>query len=110
MALGEIFMEIEDRVVEEKNLERLENLVEILHEEGSKSVSKASCGVHSKVSCLCERERERDAKEAIRSFVGSVGICLYAIRLNKNIDVDVANPSATNRPSLMERRATSIYL
>ncbi|CAN7065377.1 unnamed protein product [Brassica rapa subsp. trilocularis] len=44
MALGEIFMEIEDRVVEEKNLERLENLVEIiriLHEEGSKSVSKA---------------------------------------------------------------------
>ncbi|CAH2038718.1 unnamed protein product [Thlaspi arvense] len=69
-----IFMEIEDGVVEEKNLERLENLVEILHREGSKvpeSVKEAYCkvAVECTAKCLASERDEREAyTEAIRSI------------------------------------------
>lgn len=69
-----IFMEIEDGVVEEKNLERLENLVEILHKEGSKvpeTVKEAYCqvAVECTVKCLAyEKDAKKAYTEAIRSI------------------------------------------
>ncbi|ESQ36222.1 hypothetical protein EUTSA_v10007960mg [Eutrema salsugineum] len=69
-----IFIEIKDGVVEEKNLERLENLVEILHKEGSK-VPESVKEAYSQVAVECTARclgSERDAKvaytEAIRSI------------------------------------------
>ncbi|CAD5311954.1 unnamed protein product [Arabidopsis thaliana] len=69
-----IFMEIEDGIVEEKNLERLENLVEILHKEGSKvpkSVTEAYCkvAVECTVKCLAY---EKDAKKAYTEAIKTI--------------------------------------
>lgn len=69
-----IFMEIEEGVVVEKNLERLENLVEILQKEGSKvpeSVKEAYCqvAVECTVKCLAY---EKDAKEAYTEAFRSI--------------------------------------
>ncbi|EOA38806.1 hypothetical protein CARUB_v10011115mg [Capsella rubella] len=69
-----IFMEIEDGVVEEKNLERLENLVEILHKEGSKvpeSVKQAFCKVAVECTAKC-LTYEKDAKEAYIEAIKSI--------------------------------------
>ncbi|CAE5956750.1 unnamed protein product [Arabidopsis arenosa] len=69
-----IFMEIEDGVVDDKNLERFENLVEILHKEGSKvpeSVTEAYCkvAVECTVKCLAyEKDAKKAYAEAIRSI------------------------------------------
>ncbi|XP_010457843.1 PREDICTED: uncharacterized protein LOC104739250 isoform X1 [Camelina sativa] len=72
-----IFMEIEDGVVEEKNLERLENLVEILHKEGSKvpeSVKKAFCKVAVECTAKC-LAYEKDAKKAYTEAIRSIWVC-----------------------------------
>ncbi|KAF8104034.1 hypothetical protein N665_0181s0055 [Sinapis alba] len=69
-----IFTEIEKGFVEEKNLERLENLVEILHKEGSKvpkSVKESYCQVA--VECTVRRlGNEKDAKEAYTEAIRSI--------------------------------------
>ncbi|XP_010475441.1 PREDICTED: uncharacterized protein LOC104754852 [Camelina sativa] len=72
-----IFMEIEDGVVEEKNLERLENLVEILHKEGSKvpeSVKEAFCKVAVECTAKC-LAFEKDAKKAYIEAIRSIWVC-----------------------------------
>lgn len=69
-----IFIEIEEGVVMEKNLERLENLVEILHKEGSKvpeSVKEAYCQVAVECTAKC-LAYERDAKKAYTEAIRSV--------------------------------------
>ncbi|KAL1202060.1 hypothetical protein V5N11_015005 [Cardamine amara subsp. amara] len=69
-----IFMEIKDGVVEEKNLERLENLVEILHKEGSKvpeSVKEAYCQVAVECTAKC-LAYEKDAKKAYTEAIRSI--------------------------------------
>lgn len=69
-----IFMEIEEGVVEEKNLERLENLVEILRKEGSKvpeSVKEAFCQVAVECTTRC-LANEKDAKEAYTEAIRSI--------------------------------------
>uniref|UniRef100_A0A1J3JCZ3 Uncharacterized protein n=2 Tax=Noccaea caerulescens TaxID=107243 RepID=A0A1J3JCZ3_NOCCA len=69
-----IFMEIEEGVVEEKNLERLENLVEILRKEGSKvpeSVKEAFCQVAVECTARC-LANEKDAKEAYTEAIRSI--------------------------------------
>lgn len=69
-----IFMEIEEGVVMEKNLERLENLVEILHKEGSKvpkSVKEAYCQVAVECTAKC-LAYEKDAKEAYTEAISSI--------------------------------------
>lgn len=67
-------MEIEEGLVEEKNLERLENLVEILHKEGSKvpeSVKESYCQVA--VECTVRSlTDENDAKEAYAEAIRSI--------------------------------------
>ncbi|VVA90241.1 unnamed protein product [Arabis nemorensis] len=69
-----VFMEIEEGVVMEKNLERLENLVEILHKEGSKvpkSVKEAYCQVAVECTAKC-LAYEKDAKEAYTEAIRSI--------------------------------------
>ncbi|CAA7026378.1 unnamed protein product [Microthlaspi erraticum] len=69
-----ILMEIEEGVVEEKNLERLENLVEILRKEGSKvpeSVKEAFCQVAVECTARC-LANEKDAKEAYTEAIRSI--------------------------------------
>lgn len=69
-----IFTEIEKGLVEDKNLERLENLVEILHKEGSKvpqSVKESYCQVAVECTARC-LTNERDAKEAYTEAIRSI--------------------------------------
>ncbi|KAJ0250781.1 TRFL7 [Hirschfeldia incana] len=69
-----IFTEIKEGLVEEKNLERLENLVEILHKEGSEvpeSVKESYCQVA--VECTARSlTDEQDAKEAYTEAIRSI--------------------------------------
>ncbi|CAH8391675.1 unnamed protein product [Eruca vesicaria subsp. sativa] len=69
-----IFTEIEKGLVEEKNLERLENLVEILHKEGSK-VPESVKQSYYQVAVECTTRsltNEKDAKAAYTEAIRSI--------------------------------------